>query len=79
MSIILPTDIVERVESEFATLGAQAQVDLTALADSCSDGIRIVRCVLHLASGSNEKLFHYIRAAKSDERDVIWWAEYEGE
>ncbi|MGY5877180.1 MAG: hypothetical protein RTU30_15620 [Candidatus Thorarchaeota archaeon] len=36
---------------------------------------RIIRCILRLAEGEKEKLERYIKAALSDWRDVIYWAE----
>ena len=37
---------------------------------------RVLRCVLFLAEGSLEKLNNYIEIAKTDYRDVIFFAEY---
>ncbi|HEY1814946.1 MAG TPA: hypothetical protein VGG74_21510 [Kofleriaceae bacterium] len=39
---------------------------------------RVARCVLHLAAGDPAKLAQLVVAARTDYRDVIWWAEYEG-
>ncbi len=40
---------------------------------------RIIRCILKLAEGDEEKLERYIKTALSDWRDVIYWAEYDRE
>ncbi|MFW9993946.1 MAG: hypothetical protein ACFFD4_18020 [Candidatus Odinarchaeota archaeon] len=40
-------------------------------------GSRIIRCILQLSEGKEEKLTHYIQAALEDWRDVILWAEYD--
>jgi hypothetical protein len=37
---------------------------------------RIVRCVVFLGDGDLEKLEYYINIAKTDYRDVIFFAEY---
>ena len=39
----------------------------------------IIRCILRLAEGNEEKLERYIKTALSDWRDVIYWAEYDRE
>ena len=77
MAGILAVDILERIAREFPESTQQAQLDLSELATSCINGQRVVRCVLHLASGDQGKLDHFIQAAREDERDVIWWAEYD--
>jgi len=42
------------------------------------EGVRVARCVVHLAGGSLAELQRSAAAARLDYRDVIWWAEYEG-
>jgi hypothetical protein len=42
-----------------------------------NEGARVVRCVLWLGDDV-ATLEHYATAAKTDYRDVIWWAEYDG-
>jgi hypothetical protein len=37
---------------------------------------RIIRCIIHLASGNEAMLNQMIDAALQDWRDVIYWAEY---
>ena len=37
---------------------------------------RIIRCIIHLASGNEAVLDQMIDAALQDWRDVIYWAEY---
>jgi hypothetical protein len=39
---------------------------------------RVARCVLYLAAGDAAKLVELVAAARTDYRDVIWWAEYDG-
>jgi hypothetical protein len=46
-------------------------------AELSRDRARILRCVLFLARGDLPRLQHNANAARSDWRDVIWWAEYE--
>lgn len=40
---------------------------------------RIIRCVLHLASGDVDSLEQYIDTCLKDYRDIILWAEYDSE
>lgn len=42
-------------------------------------GPRVVRCVVHLSAGDLEQLKHYAEQALQDPRDVMWWAEYDGD
>lgn len=37
---------------------------------------RVQYHILELSEGDMEKLFHYLKAAKQDYRDVIYWTEY---
>ena len=52
-------------------------LDEVLRATATTEGARVVRCVLWLGTDF-AKLEHYARAAKTDYRDVIWWAEYDG-
>lgn len=74
--IWFPADIVKRLEGAFpneqlATL--QSQLDEYR----GNEQLRVVRCIIHLAEGDTERLLHFIGAAKTDYRDVIYWAEYD--
>lgn len=41
--------------------------------------LRVIRCIVHLARGSTSQLLHFIASARIDYRDVIHWAEYDGD
>ena len=38
---------------------------------------RIIRCVIFLANNEIESFKSFLKSAKGDPRDVMWWAEYE--
>ena len=40
---------------------------------------RMRRCILHLAGGALDKVRPFVEAANTDYRDVIYWAEYDGD
>ncbi|MBK7898738.1 MAG: hypothetical protein KA603_03315 [Azonexus sp.] len=40
--------------------------------------LRVLRCIIHLAKGNRERLLDALASARTDYRDVIYWAEYEG-
>ena len=42
-------------------------------------GARIPRCVLFLSKGELDSFKRYLKNAETDWRDVIYWAEYEGD
>lgn len=37
---------------------------------------RVIRDILQLSKGSADKVRQYVEAAKTDYRDVLYWAEY---
>ena len=41
-----------------------------------SEGLRVKRAILDLASGDLSKLRHYVRVANKDYREVLYWSEY---
>ena len=45
------------------------------LAPSAAGGSRVPLCILQLARGNKELLIHYAECARTDFRDVIYWAE----
>jgi hypothetical protein len=68
-------DIEARLECEFAEPALSTARGVLARIPDQSP--RILRCVLHLAGGSLDRVFHFAEAARLDFRDVIYWAEYE--
>jgi len=76
--VVLRPDILERVRRDFAGQDFVAAVALLE-AHSNAGQDRLMRCVVHLSSGALDKLAHYLQVAGTDERDVVFWAEYEGD
>jgi hypothetical protein len=75
----LPEDIDCRIPIEFGDQTAAARPILVRLAQAHVPELdRVLRCVLYLAEGKVERLAQMADAARSDYRDVIWWAEYTG-
>ena len=74
--VVLPTDILQRVRSDFGESQASGVIrSLEAYAGPEPDRVR--RCVLHLAAGASDKVAYFLDAATTDYRDVILWAEYD--
>ena len=74
-----PTDIIQKITSDFGESGAYV-VTLLDNGIQKTDIIksdRIIRCILFLAGRDINKLEEYIESAIRDPRDVIFWAEYE--
>ncbi|HEY3801266.1 MAG TPA: hypothetical protein VGL61_01615 [Kofleriaceae bacterium] len=69
----LPPD----VERALLAYPEAARSELARLED-VPELARVARCVLYLAGGDPEKLVQLVVAARTDYRDVIWWAEYDG-
>jgi hypothetical protein len=70
-------DIAQRVRSDFAESDRPSVVDALEMYKGAEPD-RVRRCILHLASGTLEKVGHFVEAANADYRDVIYWAEYDG-
>jgi hypothetical protein len=70
-----PSDVEQRLRTDFP--GERLEVARAALAELSEVSPRLVRCVLHLAGGSVQRLREHIADAQRDWRDVILWAEYE--
>jgi hypothetical protein len=69
-------DIVQRVHSDFAQSDRPSVVDALEMYQG-PEPDRVRRCILHLASGTLEKVGHFVEAANADHRDVIYWAEHD--
>jgi len=67
--------ILERVSREFADSDRDAVVQLleTYVGPECD---RVRWDILQLSTGSVDKVRDYIKAAQTDYRDVLYWAEY---
>lgn len=72
----LPADIVAKIAADFA---AEPIDRILALLDAYQgvEKARVLRCVLHLANGNLGQLRQLVGNAKTDYRDVIYWAEYD--
>jgi hypothetical protein len=71
-------DINKKIASDF---GDKADKVLKILTDSFNKADylnhpRIIRCIIFLADKDIEKLNKHIQTAITDQRDVMFWAEY---
>lgn len=74
------TDIYQKVVADF---GAEATAALRLIdqIDANSKGLvgdRLLRAIIFLSCGSVQALNRNIEAARTDYRDVLWQAEYDG-
>jgi|CXWL01.1.fsa_nt_gi hypothetical protein len=74
--ISLPADVVSKIASDFPN---EPLATIFALLDDYRgvERLRVIRCVIHLAEGNTDKLLEFIGSARTDYRDVIYWAEYD--
>jgi len=72
----LPADVSKKLEADFGPDDMATVRNLLAEYKG-KESPRVIRCILHLAEGDTNKLLHFINAANSDYRDVIYWAEYD--
>lgn len=72
------TDILNRIQTDFKGNAAEATTLLSSLISKTGyiNEDRVIRSVLFLAQGDFIKLKSHIKAALSDPRDVVFWAEY---
>ena len=78
----LPEDVLSKVRSDYSDAVSQEFIIKALIqlgADLDLNGARIPRCILFLAEGDFEAFKRYLQSAKSDWRDVIYWAEYDGD
>ena len=73
----LSADILERVRSDFRERDRERAITLLDGYSGPGDD-RVLRCALFLSAGTLEKLEHFLRVAEADYRDVILFAEYDG-
>lgn len=74
----LPADVAAKIASDFPN---ESQASVLALLDEYEgpERVRVIRCAIHLAKGSTDRLFDLLGSAGTDYRDVIYWAEYNGD
>ena len=74
----LPEDIADKLRTDFPNepLGT-----LQALLREYrgKEQVRVFRCIVQLSQGDTQRLLHYIAVANEDYRNLICWAEYDGE
>ena len=80
---MLARDILEKVNRDFE-IPDEAALALSVLADFVEkneelSGDRILRCIVFVARGDLDVLEKAIDLAKADYRDLIVWAEYDGQ
>jgi hypothetical protein len=75
----LTPDIEIRVAADFTPEQRNETLSILELLDEELGGgnYRVLRCVLFLARGDLARLVHFADRARSDWRDVIYWAEYD--
>ena len=66
---------LERISKEFPAAEHATVIELLS-AYSGPEAGRIAWDVLQLSKGSVESIRHYLQAAQTDYRDVLYWAEY---
>lgn len=70
----IPQDVRARVSAEFA---GETYYEALRQLEALDFGPRLLRSVVFLARGDLEALARFARAAERDEREVVFWAEYE--
>jgi hypothetical protein len=74
--ILLPADVVGKIAAAFPNEPMTLVLELLDEYEG-PERLRVIRCVIHLAEGNIDKLLDLIGSAKTDYRDVIYWAEYD--
>jgi hypothetical protein len=74
--VTVPADVLERIRVDFVNHDV-ARVTAILSEYSGPERGRVLRCIVHLSNGSLEALREHVRNAKTDYRDVIFWAEYD--
>jgi hypothetical protein len=67
--------ILERIRREFQNADQNCVVELLA-SYSGPEGDRVRWDILELSQGELEKIGEYVKAAQTDYRDILYWAEY---
>src|SRR5438105_15861419 len=69
--------IIERIGREFQTADQRSAIELL---DSYSgpESDRVRWDILELSKGNLEKIGEYVKAAQTDYRNILYWAEYYG-
>lgn len=75
LALLLKSDISARLKGDFG--GAAGSIANALAAYTGPETDRVLRCIVSLAAGDAERIGHFVEAAKTDYRDVIYWAEYD--
>lgn len=78
----LPKGAITKIHMEYSDKDHQELIinSLIQLGiDRDLTGARIPRCVLFLSKGELDSFKRYLKSAETDWRDIIYWAEYEGD
>ena len=72
-------DIINKIKADFGDNSASAFAILENAISKTDDlsSDRVIRCIIFLAEGNMDDLNKYIKAATTDTRDIMLWAEYE--
>ena len=75
----LPSDIIQEMQIRFESEYPEAQKLLGKYVteNEYLDSDRIIRCIIFLSNNGLESFKSYLESAKTDPRDLMWWAEYE--
>jgi hypothetical protein len=66
---------LERIAKDFSAAEQSLVIELVS-GYLGPEGARVVWDILELSKGSMESVRHYLQAAQTDYRDVLYWAEY---
>jgi hypothetical protein len=65
----------ERVAQEFSASDQASVIEILG-AWNGPERNRVIWDILELSKGDAQKIKHYVDAARSDYRDILYWAEY---
>jgi hypothetical protein len=68
---------IERIAKDFSQIEQASVVELLS-GYAGPEPVRVTWDILELSKGSLEKVRLYLKAAQTDYRDVLYWAEYYG-
>lgn len=66
---------VDRITKDFSASDQGSVAEILA-SYSGPEPARVAWDILELSKGSVEKVRHYLKTAKTDYRDILYWAEY---
>lgn len=76
----IPADIITRIERDFAKSDAASVVELMSELSGEGNATftdRVLRCLVYMSKGSVPDLTHAVELARTDWRDIIYFAEYD--